>query len=175
MKILASDLDGTLVVDNKISKNLSYCNGYQCNYQVKFISYYGSDVTASHSRHALALFSTQRTHRRPKNGRQAPAFRKVSHGFCAVVALLCYRLLTLVNYLLSQTSCFDLILTILSRFMRDFVQFVEFFALEVCVATGVNGVTDLSHQVVVEVQIVQDAESHAEHLFCFQKMMDVGS
>ena len=36
-------------------------------------------------------------------------------------------------------------------------------------------VSDFCHHIVVEIQIVQNTETHAEHLFCFQQMTDISS
>ena len=63
---------------------------------------------------------------------------------------------------------------ILSRLL--FVVFLK--SCEFCPFVGskialVQRGPDFCHHIVVEIQVVQNTEPHAEHLFCFQQMTDV--
>ena len=67
---------------------------------------------------------------------------------------------------LYTASLFRVCFTDILFFLIIFHEAVEFCALVAVEAVLIEGVTDLCHHRIVEIQIVQYAKAHAEHFFC---------
>ena len=60
-------------------------------------------------------------------------------------------------------------------FLLPMFHAIQFLSLIILIIAHIDGITDFFHHRIIEIQIVQYAQTHTEHFFCLQQMTDVSS